>query len=272
MKCAEFQAQLAGYVLDALEDDERAACAQHLREQACHEGCLEALIYQRRVVLALPQALAPQALAGSLWPRVAARIGGVVVRWPRPAAREKLAYLALAAACVGLLVLGRQREQLLHESARQRDELTSLSARAGEAERGRGACLARLDELERSLALQRDALALAAAPTTRFVALAPLPGKAQGATALIAAGHARVLVLASGVARTAGKELQLWTLRAGTAEPAGFLRVLPGGVAVGEVNRERLASGLPDAFAVSLEPAGGALVPSDVLMVGAVRG
>jgi anti-sigma-K factor RskA len=272
MKCSDFHEHVSGYVLDALSEDERAACARHLREEAHHDGCLEALTSQRRVVLALPNALSFTAAPAALWSLIAGSIGGVIVRWPGPVARERIAYAMVAAACVGLLYFAREREQLVSEGARRRDKITSLSARFDDAAQAKAACLRRADELEHTLELSRDALALAGEPSTHFVALAPLPGKAYGATALIASGNKRVLVLASAVSKAADKDLQLWTLRGGTPEPAGFLRVLASGMAVGEIESERLAAGLPDAFAVSLEPRGGSSTPSDVLMVGKVVG
>jgi hypothetical protein len=273
MKCSDFHDQVSGYVLDALSETEHDACTRHLSEQARHEGCLEALLYQRRVVFALPHALSITAAPTSLWPLVSGALGGVIVRWPGPRMRERLAYVAVAAACVALLFFAREREQLASEGARRRDEITMLSGRVDDAEQGRAACVQRADELQHTLDLQRDALALAAEPSTRFVALAPLPGKAHGATALIASGNQRVLVLASALNKAANEDLQLWTLRGtGAPEPAGFLRALPGGMAVGEILRERLAAGLPDAFAVSLEPLGGSASPSDVLMLGKVAG
>jgi hypothetical protein len=273
MKCGDFHDQVSGYVLDALSETERDACARHLREQARHEGCLEALLYQRRVVFALPHALPVTAAPEALWPLISGALRGVIVRWPGPELRERLAYVLVAAACVGLLFFAREREQLASEGVRRRHEITSLSARVDDAEQARAACIERADGLERTLSLQRDALALAGAPSTRFVSLAPLPGKPHGATALIAAGNRRVLVLAAAITRAADEDLQLWTLRgSGVPEPAGFLRVLPGGMAVGEIRSERLVQGLPDAFAVSREPLGGSATPTDVLMLGKLAG
>ena len=43
MKCAEFKENLAAFALDALTEDERRACEDHLADPGPHEGCEQEL-------------------------------------------------------------------------------------------------------------------------------------------------------------------------------------------------------------------------------------
>ncbi|HEV8325447.1 MAG TPA: anti-sigma factor, partial [Myxococcota bacterium] len=185
---------------------------------------------------------------------------------------------AAAAAAAALVWVWQGRAELEDAADEAERHLTSLRG----ADTARADCVRALDALRDDVALHRDAVALLAEPTTRVVAFAPQPGKASyRASAIVGAGeHGRAIVLASAVARASGKAYQLWVIR-GKAPPvpAGFLRVLDGGghgggtgMAIGEIDPAVLGAGPADAFAVSLEPDGGSESPTEVLLVGALKG
>jgi hypothetical protein len=274
VNCHEFHELAPGYALDALSEAERAACQAHLHGHTTHVGCIEQLSQYRRVLVALPELLPGLLAPRALWLRIEQALprSGVLLRLPGARARELVAYAVAVAACLALAFILQARGRDQAALGARSHELSNLSARFDETRARHAQCLERLDTFSHELELERAALALAALPGTRVVALSPLAGKQQGATALVAAEGGRVLVLASNVAARPDQDLQLWTLRGGTPEPAGFLHVLARGLAVGEIDRQRLASGLPDAFALSREPLGGSLTPSDILAVGAVKG
>ena len=79
------------------------------------------------------------------------------------------------------------------------------------------------------------------------------------------------MVLSRTLPAQAGKDYQLWVIRGKSALPAGLVHQLEGGLAIGDFSPTQL-DGQVDAVAISLEPAGGSLQPTHVLMVGPVKG
>lgn len=146
-----------------------------------------------------------------------------------------------------------QRE--LAESANQRCETDKLA-------------------LERRMQIVRDVATLLENKGTRLVALAP-PTPAprdERATAIVSPDGKRALLFANHAAPPDGKTYQLWILRGKEAPiAAGFLQEAVDGTAYGEVDPAVLTAGLPDAFAISLEPKGGSAAPTEVVLVGKTK-
>jgi hypothetical protein len=171
----------------------------------------------------------------------------------------------VAAAAVVLLAfwLGGRQE------GRERD--AALAAAEAEA-RARVALEDEVRSLRREVEAEREVLALLDAPGSRVVELAPLPGKAGRATAVVNLDSRRAVVVSSSLVPEPGRVYQLWVIRGSAAPfPAGFLRETAAGVSLGVVDPALLAS-RPDAFAVSLEPQGGSPAPTDVRLVGKLAG
>ena len=74
-------------------------------------------------------------------------------------------------------------------------------------------------------------------------------------------------------ARVGEDDLVVALLRVDEEAPiaAGFLQDAVDGTAYGEVDPAVLTAGLPDAFAISLEPKGGSAAPTEVVLVGKTK-
>jgi anti-sigma-K factor RskA len=243
--CQEFQEAVGAFALGALEPAEAAACERHLEEVTAHEGCPEALRRMRTTVATLADALPPVRPGRGVWSAIEARLG----IGPSPARRALP--LALAAGVAAAAVAAWQVDR-----AAQRRDREALSRQ--------------VTELAGAAAAGQEVTALLAQAGTRVVELAPVPGAAGRAAAVVNLAGRRGVILTSALAPQAGKDYQLWVIR-GTAppSPAGFLR-FRGGVASGDVDPALLAGAPPDALAVSLEPAGGSRAPTQVLLLGKV--
>jgi len=214
----------------------------------------------------LARALRPLAPDPGVWQAVEARTG--LLR-PRFSARVGPVGWAALATAAALALVSLQVERV--ETRRQREAAGRAAevARAAEAERDR--LRAALLAAEGEAALRGAALALLERPDSRLVRLAPQPGQAAGATAIVNLAAARAVVV-SALPPRPGHSYQLWVIRgAAPPRPAGFLKVGAGG-AVGEIDPALLSGGAPDALAVSLEPEGGSPSPTQVLAVGKLAG
>jgi anti-sigma-K factor RskA len=74
MTCDEFKEMAPAYVLVALDEQERSACAQHLATRAPHQGCREAVAAAEMVAARLGAALIPQRPSPEVWRAIAARL------------------------------------------------------------------------------------------------------------------------------------------------------------------------------------------------------
>ena len=74
LTCDEFKQLAPAYVLLALEDVERRACARHLAVMAPHQGCPQVLAQAELVAARLGGALAPQMPPSHLWRSLRARL------------------------------------------------------------------------------------------------------------------------------------------------------------------------------------------------------
>jgi anti-sigma-K factor RskA len=108
MTCDEFKDLAPAYVLVALDEPERLACAQHLATRAPHHGCREAVAAAEMVAARLGAALIPQRPSPQVWRAIAARLQderGTPPLLDDPARRRGLYHLCgwlVAAALVGV--------------------------------------------------------------------------------------------------------------------------------------------------------------------------
>jgi hypothetical protein len=158
MTCVEFQEIAALFAAGALDPPERSAAEAHLLEPT-HQGCLEALRRASDAWDAVGRSLPPLRPDERVWQGIAARIE----QRPRAAAVRTWAGWAVAAA-LALALVGLT-------SARIRAERRASVLAAAAAERDQ--CARDLAEARSETALQREALALLAAPATQVFALAP---------------------------------------------------------------------------------------------------
>jgi anti-sigma-K factor RskA len=267
--CVEALELAAADALGALEPEERAALEAHLAGPGPHEGCPEAVDRARFTAAELARALPEVKPDPGVWRAIEARTGSARRRapWLGPAG-----WAAAAAAAVALVVL-----QVDRQTARRDRELASrereVAGRAlAQAEAERDQLRGQLQVVAGTAALQQQALALLDRPGTRLVPLAPQEGQTARGVAIVNVREGSAVIASSALPPQPGKTYQLWVIR-GTAPPApaGFLRATERGAA-GEVNPALLRGAPPDALAVSLEPAGGSLSPTQVLMVGRVAG
>ncbi|MET0343361.1 MAG: anti-sigma factor [Polyangiales bacterium] len=268
MKCSEFHEQAAAYALDALDDDEARACAVHLAEEGPHEECVWLVARYAGVVARLAESLADEPVAPSVWHAIAARIGASA---PRRLLQRTTTVIALAAAAAALLVALSTRHDA--QVARRRlaetnSQLTSSGGALARAESERLACAALLQRATDSSALARDAVSLLEDGATRLTPMTPSGARQVRAVALYNPVKKRALAVSSTVQPIDGKDYELWVIAAGAPpKPAGFLRFDGRGVALGEFDAALLAQGRPSALAISLEQAGGAPAPTEVLMI-----
>jgi len=269
MNCAEFLEQVGAWALGALEPDERAAMEQHLATAGAHQGCREAAERARATAARLPDALPPVRPGENVWRGIEAQLGaaGGAARPPRGrgvwVAAAVLGWVAAAAALVALWIVYGQRADEEERAGR----LEVALAAAGGAGDERDACKRALETLRDASALERDAVALLERPTTMVMAMKPEVGKeAYRASVVASLEDKRAIVVATALPAAPGHDYQLWIMRGDKAVAAGMLHRMETGMAVGEIDRDLLAGGMPEWFAVSLETAGGVAAPTNVLL------
>jgi anti-sigma-K factor RskA len=274
MNCSDFKEQVGAFALGALSTDETAAMEAHLAENRAHDGCEKELARALRTTAALSSSLEPVRPSDRVWQKIASRLE------PSPAALPRKRWdlvgaLALAAGFAAAFFFtddARKRESARADRSEQQLAETKgalTQAQAGLAERER--CLKELEGMKEGATLKREAIALLEKPSTKVVALAPQPGKTFRASAIVNLAERRAIVVSSSMPHIADKDFELWVIQGGKAVPAGFLHAAGGGVEVGEID-SALLDVAPSAFAVSLEPLGGAPTPTDVLMIGPFQG
>ena len=272
MNCAEFAEQAAAYALDALEDDERLACEHHLREQGPHEGCEELVARYERTLGLLGESLPPADVPEGIWRAIESRVGARPVQARRPRATAMLGWAIAAVALLAALSMRRDHQQTLQRqtaAARTATEaLTQQQSALAQANAARDECALLLERATQSGTLAREAVALLDDRATRIAPMASADARPFRATALYNPSRKRALAVSSSLSPVAGKDYELWVI-AGSAppQPAGFLRFDAHGVGVGEFDATLLANAAPSALAISLENAGGAPAPTDVILV-----
>jgi anti-sigma-K factor RskA len=232
---------LAGaYVLDAVDDVERAAFTRHLAE--CSSCATE--VDEMREVAAR--------LADSTWsvppPRLRAEVLAAVSRTrqlppgaPVAPERDTVAVVSrwrrftAGAAAAGILAVGAGAATYAIQEQRVREQ--SAIAVQAQQERAR-------------------TQAILTAPDVQ-VRTTTMSGGGRLTVASSARERAGVVLVAAGIAPASDQALQLWTLRGTTPTEAGLLDP-------GTSSGVRIVEGLPGstAFAVTLEPAGGSRTPT----------
>jgi anti-sigma-K factor RskA len=230
---------LAGaYVLDAVDDLERAAFTRHLAE--CSSCATEVDEMQE----------AAARLADGTWsvppPRLRTEVlaavsrtrqlpPGIPVAPERDAGVSRWRRFTAGAAAAGILAAGAGAATYAIQEQRVREQ-TAIAAQA-EQERAR-----------------TQAILTAPDVVVKSTAMA---GGGRLTVASSASRNAGVVLVAAAVAPASDQALQLWTLRGATPKDAGVL-------AAGSASGVRIVDGLPGntAFAVTLEPAGGSPAPT----------
>ena len=245
-----FEDQAAAYALGALDGEERTAFEAHLAAGCarCEDALREAREGLAEVARSLPPEAPPPEVRETLRLRLAAerprgrasRVGEGWLPWATAAAAA-----GLAAVLTGLVVAGRYErrlESLAREVEGARNELRAAQRALDEA-----------GDAARMLAdLLRD-------PATRVMALQGT-GSAAGAQGRVV-WHERAggyLLVTNLPPPGPGRTYELWTLRGGAPRPAGTFEVGPSGEATVRV----APAGPVDAFAVTVEPAGGVPAPT----------
>jgi anti-sigma factor RsiW len=222
----------AGYALDALDPDERAAYEEHL---AGCTSCQEELSAFLETTDALAVAATGPAPAAELRGRIldAARAEPPVVVPIEAARRRRLAPVlgvAAAVAAVVAIALGVWAAHLSNE----------------------------LDKTRSALDGQRSAAAVLADPSARKVSLSSGDGK------LVVDGAGRAALVVEGLgAAPAGKTYETWIIAGGNATPAG---TFTGGRQVSVVGVDGTVSS-GDVVAVTVERDGGVQAPTSTPIV-----
>jgi anti-sigma-K factor RskA len=267
MTCQEFKQLAPAMALGALDPEERAACDAHLTEPE-HDGCHEELAAAMETVDAIPLALPPVRPPKELWQKISDRIE-LPAQAVKPARRGAPWWLAgsgwaLAAAAAVILVLAhRQNTELRDRAAGAEQKVFTQTERIDQ-------CTRTLEAVTREAKAQEEAVALMELPGTKVIAMAPQEGAAQRATAIVHTGEGRAVVVGRGLAPQTDKDYELWVIRGDEKIPAGLMHAGEDGTLTVVVERNLLSSGV-DAFAISLEPAGGSSQPrGPILLVGKV--
>lgn len=213
----------------------------------------------------------------------APRRGG---RW-----REGIAWTLAAAGIAAAVFLGAQRRILDERLGRAQQDLAasrgelagslarleSVEGELGERMRAvaleREACVRDLASMRISLSEKEAALELLGSPGTQLVQLAAQGDVPYRASALVNSPREEGLVLASALEPQAGKDYQLWLIRGDRKISAGLLPTDDAGLpTLARISRDLLEGGAPDAFAITVEPAGGMPQPTGpIVLVGKVK-
>lgn len=243
MNDIDIHALVGAYALDAVDDLERVAFERHLADcDACRTEADELRETATR-------------LADSTWsvppPRlrteVLTAIGQTRQLGPGPASRpEKDARAAVSrwrrftagAAAAAILAAGAGAATWAVQEQRVRDQ-SALAAAAQ---------------------LEQNRIQAVLASSDLVVRTSPMSGGGKVTVAYSAVQKSSVVTVAATASPGPDQSLQMWTIQGTTKVNAG---ILPAGEKAGL----RIVDGLPgnDAFAVSLEKAGGAAQPTDVL-------
>jgi anti-sigma-K factor RskA len=245
-----FEDQAAAYALGALDGEERTAFEAHLAAGCPH--CERVLRESREALAAVARSLPPEAPPPAVREALRRRLAveGSRVRTPRvPGGWRPWAAVAaaagVAATLAGLWVAGRYErrlESLAREVEGVRSELLAARRALGEA-----------GDAARALAdLLRD-------PATRVVVLRGAGPAASAQGRVVWHERAGGYLLATNLPPPGpGRTYELWVLSGGMPRPAGTFEVGPSGEATVGV----APAGSVDAFAVTVEPAGGVPAPT----------
>lgn len=235
---------VGAYVLDAVDDIERAAFDRHLREcDSCREEVDELGETAARLADGAwsvpPPRLRDNVLAEIANVRQIAphSPAGPVEMKPRTRSTRWMRLTAVAAAVVAAVGTG-TAVYTVQDHRVDRERTAAAAARAGEAR----------------------IRAILASPDL-VVKEGQLIGGGRVTVASSKLHDAGVIVLAANSAASRGRVYQLWTIRSGTAVPEGSMTV-------GQTAVVQIVDGLPEAAAVGVtaEPAPGATKPTEPLL------
>jgi anti-sigma-K factor RskA len=251
---------LPAHALGALDGEELAAVESHVAS-GC-DICERELAAWHGEVERLAAATVPVAPSDTTRARVLARAAADAAPVATAPRRATTALRLALAAALGALVVGgwlhldlrRQVAELGAERRAAADRLARLEAE--------------IDATRSELAGLRHIGGIAASPQTRLVALADLtePGAAFGQALVDPIGR-RAVFYAYGLRPTEeGKTYQLWYISAGTPVSAGIFEVDAEGRAMVLVEEVAPAETI-DAWAVTVEPAGGVPQPTGPMVL-----
>jgi anti-sigma-K factor RskA len=257
--CAQFRESAWAYALGALEPEEKRELERHLSEAVAHEGCHAALDRAFSATAALSAAIPPIQPPPAAWDSIQSRLSASGMRAPARVRGRAPWLVAFAAAAACLLAVAQSltyRRTIVEKNAQL--------AQLGAAELERQACARELQALKSSVEMQRAALAMLELPATQVVPLGAPPGThtASRGSALFNPEQQKAVVLISALAPAAGKDYELWVIRAGRPTPAGVFKPGLDGRVITQVDPKILQAGLPEIFAVTLEPEGGSPAPT----------
>jgi hypothetical protein len=257
-----FEDMVAAHALDALDDEERAAFERHLAE-GC-PVCVPQLEEMRRVAEGIALSVPAVQPSEQVRQRLLARAATVTPFASRVERRRAPVRFWALAASVALVLLagtvgwGLSLRHRLQGAERERAVLAADLA-AARAQIGRG-------EIERVALLRR--LAVVGASRLQEVQLASLrsPSAANGRM-FVDPGSGEALFSASGLpALPKDRTYQLWFITGGKPVSAGTFDV--GGRGLGQLLVERVPeAGRVDAWAVTIEPAGGVPQPTGEMVL-----
>jgi anti-sigma-K factor RskA len=274
MTCTDFKDSVGAFAAGALEPAEREACERHLAESVPHEGCAEALKVANDAAALLGVALAPVEPRPDLWRAIEAQIAPrPTVVSTRPRRGQRVAWMAAgfaaAAALAGVAVFGISERSL---QAELEGRISQLETQVKGSQGATATCQRDLESARADLVTQHEALAMLQLSTTAVIAMAPQGGaEKMHASAIYNPQQRHAMVVASGFMPHAGKDYELWVIRGNDKIAAGLLHGDASGTLVARVDTRLLASGAPDAFAITLEPKGGGIAPrGPIMLVGAL--
>jgi hypothetical protein len=238
MDCKEFIELAPAFALRVLDEDERAACDEHLATITEHPACLAALAQARAIASKLPLALPGRAPHPRVW-------------------------RAIESAITQRRTVGRSRAQILRELS---GWMVAVGVLGFYLYRGPVADTPRADAAPASPPAQRRAVAmLMAAGTRQYVFHARQPGAARGSLIVNPTEHSAV-VLVDRLVPDPGLGLRLWAVRNHAAPtPIGRLAATADGMAAAELDNSLFEPGLPDELLLSVDP-GDAVAPRSVVM------
>lgn len=270
----EFNESAAALAVGALSATEQAACEAFLASLTAGDECHVVWGRAREAAALIPQALRPVRPSPQTWDRIVAQVGVDAAAARAPASSRLSWGWAVAAVAAVLFMwsfrdrsrLGAELEQATAELART----TETSAQVAATRVERDGCLAQLQEQNASFDLGREVVNLLEKGGTRLVALAAQGDMQASANAVVGSPGQSAFVMATGLMAKDGKDYQLWAIKGDKKHPAGLLQGDDNGRVMMKIDQGLLAQ-LPDALAVTMEPAGGMPQPTGpIVMVGAV--
>jgi len=264
--CTQFQERVWALALGALSPEERQECEAHLSSAVTHQGCREALARAEATVALLPESLAPVAPSSQVWRAIEAGMEREAQE-PVPGWSGRLGWAVAAIAAAALLWVGFKRSELVSELAAGRQQLAEFQKKADAFD----ACRRDLARARDRSAKERQLISLLELPATQIVTLAAKSGLTYRAHAVVNGAEKRAAVVASALAPQTGKDFELWLIRGSEKIPAGLLHGDAQGNLIALIEPRLMASGAPDAFAITIERTGGVPQPEGpIVLVGAM--